>query len=207
MIQAFLCLLFFPFVYGAFKRSGISRFDPPDLAVWFALTIFVFGALLLSVDMPEGISLQYSGAAFLALTLGYARALLSMSLLLLITQPFVHMGQVLFIDALLPIWLMVILVGYSRRYLPANPFVFLLGCSFFGLFLVYSIQVLAGAAAYGLNVGEPVLSSIFSEPTVWSLLLASGEATLEGMIVTILVVYFPKAVALFDDKFYLSKNA
>jgi len=37
------------------------------------------------------------------------------------------------------------------------------------------------------------------------LLLASGEATLEGMIITILVVYFPKAVAMFDDSFYLVK--
>ncbi len=206
MIQAFLCLLFLPFLYDAFRRADLGRFDPVDLATWFALTVFIFAALLLTRNMPEGVSLQYSGAAFLALTLGYARALWSMSLLLIITQPWSLMGQILFIDALLPIWTMVSLVGYSRRFLPANPFVFLLGCSFIGLFLVYAIQVFASALAHGFNVGEPVLSSVFSEPTAWSLLLASGEATLEGMIITILVVYYPRAVVLFDDKFYLSKR-
>lgn len=130
-----------------------------------------------------------------------------MTLLLLITQPLATIGQVLLLDALLPIWLMVSLVGASRRYLPPNPFVFLLGCSFFGLFFVYAIQEVASAFAMGLYQGTGALSVVFSEQTAWGLLLASGEATLEGMIITTLVAFHPTAVALFDDAFYLSKRS
>lgn len=205
MIQVVLCLLLCPFLVDAFKRSGIERSDPAEFAICFALTAFIFAALVLSKGMPEGVTLQYSGAAFLALTLGYCRALLSMTLLLLITQPLATIGQAVLIDALMPIWLMHNLVALTRRYLPANLFVFLLGCGFFGLFIVYAMQEVIGSVALALNHGEPMLSRVFSEPTVWGLLLASGEATLEGMILTILVVYIPKAVATFDDSFYLAK--
>lgn len=198
-------MLFLPFLLDACKRSGLDQFDPLDLAIWFALTIFIFAAIALTVNMPEGVTLQYSGAAFLALTLGYSRALLSMGLLLLITQSWSTVGQALFIDALLPIWLMVSIVKLSRQYLPPNPFVFLLGCSFIGLFFVYALQEIAGSITTAVLLGLPVGSLVFAEQTAWSLLLASGEATLEGMIITILVVYLPRAVALFDDKFYLSK--
>ena len=206
MLQILLCLLCVPFLIDAFRRSDIARCDSTDLAIWFALTILIFGALALTKNLPEGISLHYSGAAFLALTLGYSRALLSMSLLLLITQPLATIGQSILLDALLPIWLMVILARLSRRYLPANPFVFLLGCGFFGLFFVYAIQEVVGATAQGLVEGTGVLSVVLSDHTAWGLLLASGEATLEGMILSTLVAFYPKAVVLFDDAFYLADS-
>ena len=37
----------------------------------------------------------------------------------------------------------------------------------------------------------------------YALLLASGEAWLEGMLITLLVVYLPGSVRLFDEGFYL----
>jgi len=204
MIQLVLGLLFIPFLIDALMRSGIGRCTASDMCVWSALTAFIFCAFLLSKDMPEGITLQYSGAAFLALTLGYSRALLSMALLLAITQPMAGIGQALIADALLPVWLMIMLVQISKKYLPANPFVFLLGCGFIGLFIVYAVQEFAGAFIAALVEGLPLFSILLSENTIWGLLLAGGEATLEGMIITVLVVYMPKAVAMFDDSFYLS---
>ena len=206
MVQIVLCLLFLPFFVDAARRSDLATIEKTELAIWGLLTIFVFAALALSTSMPEGVTLQYSGAAFLALTLGYPRALLSMTLLLLITQPLAFIGQSLLVDALLPVWLMLSLVGLTRRYLPPNLFVFLLGCGFIGLFIVYAFQVLGGAVLSALLWnGESMTAGIISEQAVWSLLLAGGEATLEGMMVTILVVFQPKMVALFDDDFYLSK--
>lgn len=204
-MQLVFLLLLLPCLLDALRRSGIDTASREQLAIWVGLTLFIFAAQLLSHDLPDGVTLRYSGAAFLALTLGYARALLSMSLLLLITQSLNGMAQTMIVDALLPVWLMVQVVRLSRRFLPANPFVFLLGCGFFGLFLVYAVQACAGAALSALAAGTPVPAAVFSERTVWSLLLAGGEATLEGMIITILVVYFPRAVALFDDQHYLSR--
>ena len=40
----------------------------------------------------------------------------------------------------------------------------------------------------------------------YALLLASGEAWLEGMLVTLLVVYLPGSVRLFNEGFYLARR-
>ena len=205
LIQIVLLLLAAPLVIDAIRRSGLERVTLNDLAIWTALTVFVFAALLLTRNMPEGVTLQYSGAAFLALTVGYSRAVLSMILLLFITQPWSGLGQSLLVDAVLPVWLMVWLVALSRRFLPANPFSFLLGCSFFGLFIVYAVQECVDAGLTALFTGQPAISAMFFEQTSWGLLLAGGEATLEGMVITVLVVFLPRAVYLFDDEFYLSR--
>lgn len=207
MIQVGLCLLFLPFLIDAVRRCGLADIKPHDFFIWMALTSVIFLALSLGKNMPQGVSLQYSGAAFLALTLGYSRALLSITLLLLITQPLSSYGQALLIDGLLPVWLMVSLVLFTRRHLPANPFVFLLGCSFIGLFVVYAAQIVMGSVVHGMLTSASIVESVMAEQNAWKLLLASGEATLEGMIITILVAYLPRAVLLFDDKFYLAKKS
>ena len=204
-VQIACLLILLPFLVDAVRRSGLEKTSLDELLIWMGLTGLVFGILLLTRDLPEGVTLKYSGAAFLALTLGYSRALMSMTLLLLIVQPWSTLGPALLIDALLPIWLMLFLVRLSRRFLPANPFVFLLGCGFFGLFIVYAIQQCVGVVSWALLTETPVLAELFSEQTALRLLLAGGESTLEGMIITILVVYFPRAVLLFDDDFYLSR--
>ena len=204
-VQIVCLLAMLPFVFDALRRSGLEKARVDDVLIWAGLTALVFGILLLARDMPEGISLKYSGAAFLALTVGYCRALVSMTLLLLITQPWADMGLILLIDALLPTWLMLFVVRLTRQFLPANPFVFMLGCGFFGLFIVYAVQQSAGVFFPAMLAGEPALDLLFSEQTGLRLLLAGGEATLEGMIITILVVYFPRAVMLFDDDYYLSR--
>ena len=204
-VQIACLLILLPFLVDAVLRSGLQKTTLDELLIWMGLTGLVFGILLLTRDLPEGVTLKYSGAAFLALTLGYSRALMSMTLLLLIVQPWSTLGPALLIDALLPIWLMLFLVRLSRRFLPANPFVFLLGCGFFGLFIVYAIQQCVGVVSWALLTETPVLAELFSEQTALRLLLAGGESTLEGMIITILVVYFPRAVLLFDDDFYLSR--
>ncbi len=204
-VQIACLLILLPFLVDAVRRSGLEKTSLDELLIWMGLTGLVFGILLLTRDLPEGVTLKYSGAAFLALTLGYSRALMSMTLLLLIVQPWSTLGPALLIDALLPIWLMLFLVRLSRRFLPANPFVFLLGCGFFGLFIVYAIQQCVGVVSWALLTETPVMAELFSEQTALRLLLAGGESTLEGMIITILVVYFPRAVLLFDDDFYLSR--
>lgn len=206
MLQITLCALFLPFLHDALKRSMASCFEWADHGVWAALTVFVLGLQLLGPSsLSSGVGIQYSGAAFLAITLGYSRALLSMLIILCITQPLAHLGQSIWIDALLPIWLMLWLLVFTQRNLPVNPFVFLLGCGFIGLFLVYSIQLLVQALVLSFSQNPLSPEPFFSDQLVFSLLLAGGEATLEGMVVTILVVFVPRAVYMFDDKLYLSR--
>ncbi|MBP6817447.1 MAG: hypothetical protein KA169_21320, partial [Burkholderiaceae bacterium] len=90
------------------------------------------------------------------------------------------------------------------RLLPRNLFVFLLGCGLFGLLAAYVLQLLASATLYASLAPQPPRD--FLEAFLpYALLLASGEAWLEGMIVTVLVVYVPGAVKLFDEGWYLRR--
>lgn len=92
----------------------------------------------------------------------------------------------------------------ARRWLPRNLFVFLLGCGFFGLFAVYALQQLA---TYAVRAAVDPLAAIATDGFLaYALLLAGGEATLEGMIITIMVVVLPGSVRLFDEAFYLHER-
>ena len=78
----------------------------------------------------------------------------------------------------------------------------------FGLFLVGAVQLALGtvvSALLGAEVGTMPLAT--SERPIRGVLLAAGEATLEGMLVTVLVVYAPRAVATFDERFYLTPRS
>jgi uncharacterized membrane protein len=183
---------------------------------WALATAFVLLGHRMSVELPSGLVLHYLGSAFLALLLGYPRALLSMALVIAVDCVLPRAGADfdfagltawaprMWLSAVLPIVTMWSVVAACRRWLPRNPFVFLLGCGLFGLFLSYAVQLLATAAVYAALV--PELPRGFSEDFVpYALLLATGEAWLEGMLTTLLVVYVPGAVRLFDEAFYLRR--
>ena len=181
-----------------------------DLDVWFALALLAVGASLLSADLARQTSLHYQGAAFLTLTLGYSRALLTAGVVAAATSPPSLLGLSLFVDAVVPVWLTCALVAASRRHLPPNPFVFLLGCGFFGLFLIGTAQLLLSVGAaelFPVDAGGGATALAPSERLVWGLLLLGGEVTLEGMLITVLVVYAPRAVSMFDDRFYLATRS
>lgn len=174
--------------------------------MWWALvSVALFIALSFEVALPGHAALGYQGAAFAALLLGYCRALLTMSVVLALTCVPALWGMHLLIDAFLPVMLMCVLVSTLRAQLPANPFVFLFGAGFFGLFAIGAVQLLVSTA------GQAALSTATgfdADALGYGLLLLGGEATLEGMLVTLLVVYRAEWVALFDDEHYLAyRNA
>ena len=76
--------LFLPLLVDAFGgafdgRNESGDHDPQGPGIWLALALFALGANLLSADLARTTSPHYSGAAFLAPTLGYSRALLTAS--------------------------------------------------------------------------------------------------------------------------------
>ncbi len=168
-----------------------------------ALTTFVYLGHRMSFTLVDGSQLHYLGAAFLAVTLGYCRGLMSMTVVLYFLHDWQHLGIELIVNAVLPLWLMQVLIQTCKKRLPPNPFIFTLGCGFFGLFLVYAIQLITGATL--LNVYASVGGVNLGELLAYKLILAVGESTLEGMILVVLVVYLPRAVSLFDDDYYLSR--
>lgn len=172
--------------------------------VWAIATGAVLLGHWMSVTLASGLQLHYLGSAFLALLLGYPRALISMAAVLAVTGEPASWGLRMLLAAALPIWAMWLIVSASKRWLPRNLFVFLLGCGLLGLFAAYALQLGVSALAY--LALAPEIPAAFAEDVIpYALLLAAGEAWLEGMLTTLLVVYLPGTVRLFDDAFYLRR--
>jgi uncharacterized membrane protein len=184
---------------------------------WALATAFVLLGHRMAVHLDSGLELHYLGSAFLALVLGYPRALVSMALVLAVECAFPAGGPALdpevlatwglrvLLGAALPVWAMWAIVMACKRWLPRNLFVFLLGCGLFGLFFSYALQLAGTALAF--TVLAPSIPRGFGDDFVpYALLLASGESWLEGMLTTVLVVYVPGSVQLFDEAFYLKRR-
>lgn len=188
-------------------------------AVWALATAGIFLARQMTVTMPGGMSLQYLGAAWLALLLGYPRAVLSMALIQLahaaqFDLPLADHALPLLVLGVAPAWLIWLITRGCRLWLPPNLFVFLLGSGFLGLFVAYALPLLAAAGlgawalagATGPPLGTQALADYWSLMLPYALLLASGEAWLEGMLTTLLVVFAPGSVRLFDERYYLRRR-
>lgn len=197
------------------SRPGLRR----EMATWALATALFLLARQLSVTMPGGFSLHYLGTAWLTLLLGYPRAVVSATAVLLLDAfgrggPWTGLGAEILLFAVAPAWLMWALALGCRRHLPSNLFVFLIGVGFLGLFVAYALPLLAAAAlgtlAIALDTGVDAhagdahaLLPYLRLAVPYSLLLAAGEAWLEGMLTTLLVVYAPGSVRLFDEAHYL----
>jgi uncharacterized membrane protein len=75
--------------------------------------------------------------------------------------------------------------------------------AFFGSGLAMAGSGLVASVALVLGAGQP--NALFDEYLPYLLYLAFGEATVTGMLMTLIVVYRPSWVATFDDKRYLQR--
>lgn len=103
----------------------------------------------------------------------------------------------------IPVGLSWLVLRFAERMLPANFFVYIFGPGFFGaaLGMITSGAVVAALAA---TFGDPATILMAGEFLPYCFLLAFAEATLTGMVVTLMVVYRPQWVGTFDDVRYLS---
>jgi len=179
-----------------------------DHLVWAGATALLWAARQMTVTLPGGLTLQYLGAAWLTLMLGYPRAMVSMSLVFAAealasgTPPLAAAPRLLLLG-ILPAWLIWQVATQCRRRLAPNLFVFLLGVGFLGLFASYALALVlaAGLTAW---LGGPTAPDYLQTMLPYALLLATGESWLEGMMTTLLVVFAPGAVRLFDERYYLA---
>lgn len=88
----------------------------------------------------------------------------------------------------------------TRRFLPANMFVYLLGNGFFG---AIAVLALTGMMTLGVHKALVTPAMAGGDPVAFMLLLSWGEAFLTGFMLTIFTVYRPEWVLTFDDRVYL----
>lgn len=171
--------------------------------------------------MPGDVTLQYAGTAWLTLLLGYPRAVVSVAAVMAIetlagSRSFAVLGLDILFFAVAPAWLMWALARACRQHLPPNLFIFLLGVGFLGLFVAYALPLLAiglidvlalGAQGVGADTASThALAQQLRLALPYALLLSAGEAWIEGMLTTLLVVFAPGRVCLFDEAYYLARR-
>lgn len=218
LLVGFVDALALALILDAARRADWQA-SVAEHALWALATAGILLARQMSITLPGGFTVHYIGAAWLALLLGYPRAVLSMSLIaiahaLRFGVPLSSQGLPLLLLGIAPAWLIWLITRACRRWLPPNPFVFLLGVGLIGLFLAYALPLLASAALVAMAIAGDAAQpagahalAVYRELLLpYALLLASGEAWLEGMLTTLLVVFAPRSVRLFDESYYLRRR-
>lgn len=167
--------------------------------------VFVWG---LRPPALGGIEFHLLGSTLISLMFGPHLALLAVGIatvgLVVVGRiaPEAYSVNVLLLGGI-PVGLSWLVLRFTERMLPANFFVYIFGPGFFGaaLGMVASGAVVAGLAA---GFGEPATRLMAGEFLPYCFLLAFAEATLTGMLITLMVVYRPHWVGTFDDVRYLS---
>lgn len=158
---------------------------------------------LLPQHLPQGLSIQFSGASLLVLSLGWPLAVPVLAAVAFVVWVLGPAG----FQAVLSQWVWVGLVPATlalgigavlRRWLPPNPFVYTLGRGFLGTALVAFLSGALYEMVHRLVGGVGMEQALVAR---W--LMAWADAFLTGMFVAIGVAFAPQYLATWADERYL----
>lgn len=170
---------------------------------WLAMAVVMPLLWSLQRFAPGALNLAMSGACLLVLLAGWPLAVLALpaiaaaSLVLLPGGAGDALHRLVWLG-LVPATLLLGIGAALRRWLPPNPFVYILGRGFLG---TGAAVALAGIAATMLAGTPAGLSS--GDVHIARVLAAFGEAFLTGMATAILVAFRPQWLATWSDRLYL----
>ncbi|ERS86277.1 energy-coupling factor ABC transporter permease [Halomonas sp. PBN3] len=175
---------------------------------WLAASVAVLLMWQLRAQAVDWLTLHLMFTALLVLVFKAPLALLS---LLVVNLAMVVTGRVdwpllgvnYLVTGVIPALVMVVVWRLVDRFLPDNLMVFLFVCGFFGAALS---TLAAGLAAVGLMLlGASDAHALYQalEYARFLPLLMPSEAFITGMLMSILLVYYPQWVATFNDHRYI----
>jgi uncharacterized membrane protein len=149
------------------------------------------------------------GATVLYLMFDLPLALVGMSLVVAATQvaaggDWIAVADRALVAGALPVCVSHVVRRAAEARLPANFFIYVFVVAFLGGGVAMLGTVAAVAAAFAL--AGPAAGSPGDAWPALGLMLALGEATLTGMLMTLFVVYKPAWVGTFDDARYLRRR-
>ncbi len=158
---------------------------------------------LLPQHLPDGLSVQLSGASLLVLALGWPLAVPVLGVVALAVWVLGPSGAEAALSqwvwvGLVPATLALVLGALMRRWLPPNPFVYTLGRGFLGTALVV---FLSGAMYEWMH--QLVGGVALEQALVARWLMAWGDAFLTGMCAAVGVAFAPQYLATWSDERYL----
>jgi len=173
------------------------------LTPWLAATVCLPLVWLLPQRLPQGMAVQFSGACLLVLMVGWPLAVLALAVVAigvwaLGSWPLAAALSQLVWLGLVPATLALLLGAALRRWLPPNPFVYVLGRGFLGTALCVFVSGAVQELLYRL-VGQVGLE----QALVAHWLMAWGDAFLTGMLAANFVAFAPQWLATWSDARYL----
>ncbi|NML45412.1 hypothetical protein HHL11_16785 [Ramlibacter sp. G-1-2-2] len=149
------------------------------------------------------LQLQWSGAVLVLLMLGWPLAipvLLLVGALACLVSPLTAAAAlgIAVWQGVVPATLALLLGAALRRWLPANPFVYVLGRGFLGAVLCLFA---AGLLAQEFGAPLPGISQELGAVARW--LMAWGDAFVTGMLTAIFVAFRPQWLLTWSDRRYL----
>lgn len=177
--------------------------------VYFGAIVVLLLFWSLWAGLLPGQTFHFLGASAACLMFGWAFALLAVQVLVVATTLRAGGGWDSFaltvvLSGVIPVFVTHGVRLFAQRFLPPNIFVYL----FLNAFFAASLGVLlAGALAWIvlLSSGAYTAAELGRNFLPILILLALPEGTLNGIAMTVLVVYKPRWVATFSDKLYLKR--
>ncbi len=173
----------------------------------FASLFFLAALWLMSVRHIEGLLLHLSGMTAVTLLVGWRFALLvgalaTIAYTLLSGQELAAAPLAWLVTVVVPASISRLLVYELRRVRFSNLFIYLLGAGFGGGILSAFGMSVAGLVALQLcDRGDLVSAALEAWPLI--ALIAFPEGFINGMVLSVLVVWYPDTVKTFDSVKYL----
>lgn len=195
------------FIPVARARAWRPLADPARLNLWFAAIAVVLTLWLIRSGIRSGLSLHLLGATVLLLMFGPHRAQLALYLVVALSTLLGMAGLDAYpanalLTGALPVWVSYAVLRAAERWLPPNIFVYIFVAGFLGGAVAMTATALGATGAH-LMLGTYGFAYLAENFLPFALLLAWGEAFTSGMLVALLVVYYPGWVSTFDDARYL----
>jgi uncharacterized membrane protein len=206
--QAGAFVLVAPVLVWAALTAPWRRFDASQPAhVWYGT---IFGVIVLwgiKASIPSGLTFHLLGVPLLTLLAGPQLALIGTALVVVIVTAlrdgwWANWGLNVLALGAVPVLVTAGVLRAAEHWLPPNFFVYIFVGAFFGPGVAMFAAGLSTAAAAAAS-GALAPTLVFDQYLPYLLYLGFAEATITGMLATLLVVYRPEWVTTFDDFRYL----
>lgn len=174
-----------------------------------AISLVLFGLWSAKAGLFKGLDIHLLALTSVTLILGPRLAILTATLTLLLQLGFGQLELSRFASTALTTAIAPILLSYgifllAFHYLPRHLFVYVFVNAFLaaGITIVFHIFLVT---AYVLYQGDFSVNDVFDNYTILASLMWFPESTINGMLITVLIVYRPHWVRTFYDKQYLDK--
>lgn len=171
----------------------------------FGAAASVFGLWLFRTGIYPGLDVHFLWLTALSLLLGFRRAMLASALALLgVTavglEPWQMLGTNGLLAVTLPIGISYLVYNLAYHHLPRHFLTYVFLCAFITGALMISLKMAALAGYYYLE-GVYSWQQVYDNYLILALLLAFPEGMLNGMTMTLLIIYKPHWIYSYSQKY------